>query len=555
MKRSLTVVLVAMLVLTALPAIFPTANPVAAAVSLPQQRANALSPGMNLPWWFWFSGPAWDTIGTRYSRAELQGYYDAGIRGVRIPTDYYLMVASDGSTQLNATNIAKLDAAIAMCLDIGFNLIVDIHNAVPDWGGTDLSDRIENEPTFRTAFVGFWSNYAAHLSQYSADRLVLEPLNEPIFYDSQTLWTNTVAPALVASIRSQAPNHTILLSGPQWSSPLQLHTFDPATIGDSNVIFNIHFYEPFVFTHQGADWVNSPAIASMRKVPYPSSPERVAAILDQQTNQAAKDELIQYGDERWGPANIAEILDVGIDWARANNVAVLVSEFGVLRTWSDPIDRATWYRDVRVHLESKGVPWMIWSDLTGFGFDFETGSFETNVLIALGLLPGAIGSTKLTVSQTIVIPGQRITAMLSGFTPATNLQFTLSGVAIGTGQVRSDGTAQVGLRIPNLSGGARSLKVFASDGLKASRGVTITPVVRIDPASGKTGDRIRTRLYGFGKNQAVTVSIRQASTQFRLVHVYTDYNGVLGVWVTVPETFQTGPTTVLARASGVLVTV
>ncbi len=241
---------------------------------------------------------------------------------------------------------------------------------------SDISNRIQNDVSFRNTFVSFWGNYADHLSQYPASRMVLEPLNEPIFTSNKTLWTQTIAPDLVESIRAGAPDHTILLSGPQWSSPLELDTFDPDLIGDDNVIYNIHFYEPFFFTHQGATWVGSAEIESMRGVPYPSTPERVAAILPQQTNQNARDWLVGYGEERWGPDDLARILNEGIDWAEANNVPVMVTEFGVLRTYSDPVDRARWYRDVRLHLEDRDVPWMIWSDLGGFGFDFETGQFE-----------------------------------------------------------------------------------------------------------------------------------------------------------------------------------
>lgn len=551
MGRVRTILFVALLVLGPLVSLSRgQPSPVSAALSTAQQRANALSHGMNLPWWFWFSGPAWDTIGTRYTRAELQGYYDAGIRGVRIPTDYYLMASSNGASSLNSTNIAKLDAAIQMCLDIGFNIIVNVHNAVPEWDGTDISDRIQSNTTFRATFVAFWENYADHLSQFSADRLVLEPLNEPIFTSNPTFWTNTIAPDLVDAIRDNAPNHTILLSGPEWSNSLQLHNFDPSVVGDTNVIYNIHFYEPFFFTHQGADWVNSTEIQSMRHVPYPSSPERVAAILPEQTNANAKDWLVGYGEERWGPDKLAQDLDAGIDWARANNVAVMVTEFGVLRTWSDPVDRAHWYRDVRLHLEDRDVPWMIWSDLNGFGFDFETGSYETRILIALGLLPGSIEKATLSTSLATVSPGQRLTASAAGFTPGTSLWFTFGGKPIGSPvSVRSDGTTSISLRIPEVVGGSRALKVFASDGIKASRTLMIKSAIRLDTYSGATGSSVRVRLYGYQARQPVTISIRQSSTQVRLVRVVVDATGTYGVTVTIPSSFVAGQATVLARSA------
>jgi hypothetical protein len=359
----------------------------------------------------------------------------------------------------------------------------------------------------------------------------------------------------VDTIRENAPNHTILLSGPQWSNPGQLHFFDPATIDDTNVIYNMHFYEPFYFTHQGADWVGSQEIEDMRHVPYPSTPERISAILDDQSNPASRPLLVQYGNERWGPDKLAQVLDAGIDWARANDVAVMVTEFGVLRTWSDPIDRARWYRDVRLHLESEGVPWMIWSDLNGFGFDFETGSYETRILIALGLLSGSVEKPAIAATRTVV-PGERLAVTLSGFTPGTRLNLTLGGQPIGTTiTTRNDGTAATSLRIPNVIGGSRALKAFATDGLKASLTLLIGPVIRLDSATAKTGENVRVRLYGYGKNQAVTISIRQGTSQLRLIRVLVDATGTRGVTVTIPRSLKTGSASILARSSDSLKTV
>ena len=41
------------------------------------------------------------------------------------------------------------------------------------------------------------------------------------------------------------------------------------------MIYTFHDYEPFPFTHQGATWTD-PAVAPLRDVPYPSTPENVA---------------------------------------------------------------------------------------------------------------------------------------------------------------------------------------------------------------------------------------------------------------------------------------
>lgn len=43
---------------------------------------------------------------------------------------------------------------------------------------------------------------------------------------------------------------------------------------DKNLIYTYHFYEPFLFTHQGANWTDK-ITASLKDIPFPYNKDRM----------------------------------------------------------------------------------------------------------------------------------------------------------------------------------------------------------------------------------------------------------------------------------------
>ena len=67
------------------------------------------------------------------------------------------------------------------------------------------------------------------------------------------LW-NALATETIAAIRKLASNKNIVIGGTLWNS---VHTVSHIKVLlDENIVYNFHFYEPFLFTHQGAAWTN-----------------------------------------------------------------------------------------------------------------------------------------------------------------------------------------------------------------------------------------------------------------------------------------------------------
>ena len=102
--------------------------------------------------------------------------------------------------------------------------------------------------------------------------MFLEILNEPEFTDRYR-WLG-VQMKLAAAIRQGAPAHTIIAAGARWSDDDELIFQEP--LHDPNVIYNFHFYQPHIFTHQGATW-SAYYWHWLRGVRYPSARSRQSA--------------------------------------------------------------------------------------------------------------------------------------------------------------------------------------------------------------------------------------------------------------------------------------
>jgi hypothetical protein len=98
----------------------------------------------------------------------------------------------------------------------------------------------------------------------------------------------------------------------------------------------------------------------------PSNPENVSKVIDTIQNQAARDNLLRYGEDRWNAARIDREISSAAAWAARNHVPLTCNEFGAYRNFAPPADRAAWIRDMRTALERYGIGWTMWDYAGGF---------------------------------------------------------------------------------------------------------------------------------------------------------------------------------------------
>ena len=273
--------------------------------------------------------------------------------------------------------VKMLDQVVAKALAEQLAVIIDIHP------NDQFKHELSSDSNAVEKFRLLWGRLAAHFAGSNPEMVFFEVLNEPEERDPYR-WAG-VEQRLLEEIRRQAPKHTIIVAGGRYSDigdMVMLPQFN-----DGNVIVNFHYYEPHLFTHQGASW-GVPFWIDVKDVPYPLTPDSARKPISEQSDWTAKWQLTEAGLEHWDVARINEEMRFAADWAKAHNVPLTCNEFGVYRNFSDPAARARWITDVRTALEQNHIGWTMWDYRGGFAVVNKqdgTTKPDDQVLHALGL--------------------------------------------------------------------------------------------------------------------------------------------------------------------------
>ena len=325
-----------------------------------QRHAQHLRHGINLSEWF---AQVYDQKG--YTKEHFETWNTAqdialikamGFDHVRLSVNPQPMFQRGQADRIPAEYLGYLDSAVQMILDRGLAVIIDVH---PD---SDFKQKLVTDDSFVEQFEDYWRQLARHYSSTNPEFVTFEILNEPEFHDRYR-WQGVQA-KLAMAIREGAPQHTIIVAGAAWSSENELLFFDP--LRDSNIIYNFHFYDPHIFTHQGATWSTN-YVHHLKELPYPSTPENVqqaAALIPDAVNRL---QAIHYGLDQWNASRVDGEIGQVAAWGKRWNVPVICNEFGVFRKAANPQDRAAWISDVRTTLEKYSIGWTMWDYSGGFG--------------------------------------------------------------------------------------------------------------------------------------------------------------------------------------------
>jgi endoglucanase len=349
--------------------------------SIAFQRAQHLQHGINTAMWFAqandYSAERLETFTTEKDIALIEA---VGFDHCRLSIDAGPLEAWQRAGS-ETPFMNELDKAVRMMLAHHLSVIIDIHPS------SEYKAELFQGSAGVGRFVSLWRTLAAHFAPMDADHVFFEIMNEPEQNDVYR-WQG-IQSAVVDAIRQVAPGNTIIAGGGHWSGLGDLMTLEP--LADANVIYTFHDYEPMAFTHQGATWANQ-EVWPERAIPYPSSPEAIAAKLSEEPNLAGQLFLDTYGEDRWDAARVENTIAFAARWSEMHHVPVYCGEFGVFRTYSPPAARAQWLHDMRVAFAKNHIGWAMWDYQTDFGVVTKANGVTTPdvpVLEALGLGKGS----------------------------------------------------------------------------------------------------------------------------------------------------------------------
>lgn len=316
------------------------------------------SKGVNLTGWLQASSPKKIQF-RKFSKTDFENIKNLGCDVIRLPVNLHAMTDSTSAYIIDPLLFSFLDSAVNWAESLQLYLIIDNHSFDPV---------LPTSPQIGEILVKVWPQIAQRYKERS-NYILYEVLNEPHGL-TNSVWGEIQRQA-IASIRAVDAKHTIVVGPSGYNSYNDLAQMP--YYSDTNLLYTFHFYDPFVFTHQGADW-GTPSLASLAGVPFPynaiTMPACPADLLGTWVEQA----LSQYPSQ--GNVNyVHSLINIAENFRTSRNVNIFCGEFGVLMHNSDTAHRAYWYGEVKNYLESKNIPWTTWDYKGSFGL-FEKGSYE-----------------------------------------------------------------------------------------------------------------------------------------------------------------------------------
>jgi endoglucanase len=201
-----------------------------------------------------------------------------------------------------------------------------------------------------------------------SDYILYEILNEP--HGLTTAIWGAMQKTVIDAIRTVDTKHTIVVGASGYNTYNEMK--DIPVYDDPNLIYTFHFYDPFMFTHQGASWTSG--MESLSGVPYPYNAATMPACPPAQIGTWIESALKDYATTG-NDASVKKLIDIAIAFRDQRKVRIFCGEFGVYNLNSSNIDRVYWYDMVRKYLEANQISWTSWDYQNAFGL-FVKGSNE-----------------------------------------------------------------------------------------------------------------------------------------------------------------------------------
>ena len=268
---------------------------------------------------------------------------EAGFDTVRIPIRWSAHAEDDPPYKIDDEFFMRVDWVVNKSLEQGLITIINIHH---------YEEIMQDPAGHKKRFLAFWSQISEHYKDYP-ENLYFELLNEPHGRLTGKVWNEILAEA-IRIIRATNPSRKIIVGPANWNG---INGLDSLIIPENNenIIVTFHFYTPFEFTHQGAEWI------------HPSPP--------------VGKKWIGTDAER---SQITSLLDTAVKWSKEHgNIPLFLGEFGAYCK-ADMDSRVRWTYLVAREAERRGIPWCYWEFCAGFGaYDPKEREWREPLLYAL----------------------------------------------------------------------------------------------------------------------------------------------------------------------------
>jgi endoglucanase len=250
----------------------------------------------------------------------------AGFNSVRIPINWEAHAKKSAPYTIDWRFFDRVDQVVDWALKQDLVVILDFHN---------YPELMANPQAHQERYLALWQQIAGYYKNYPST-VLFELLNEPNDKMDTTQW-NTISSQALTLVRQTNPNRNVIIGGVSSNAYDQLQNLALPS-KDRHIIITFHYYNPFEFTHQGADWV-----------------EGMDKFLGQ-TWEASDAEK----------SAISSQFNLVSAWSLLQNRPVLLGEFGAYSK-ADMDSRVRWTSFVAREAEKRGFAWTYWEFGSKFG--------------------------------------------------------------------------------------------------------------------------------------------------------------------------------------------
>ncbi|MDR0457043.1 MAG: glycoside hydrolase family 5 protein [Treponema sp.] len=314
---------------------------------------------------------------TKYVEQDFAHVKSLGADVIRLPVAMHNYTFGAPDYTMDSSLLKFLDSAVDWAEKYQLYIIIDNHSFHP----------VEpTDPHIDKILLKVWAQIAERYNN-RGDYVLYEVLNEPHGISDQR-W-GEIQRMAIETIRQIDSRHTIIVGGTDYNSIGKLASIPEYS--EQNLVYTFHFYDPHLFTHQGATW-GSPSLASLKGIPFPADGRQIPAIPDDLKGTWVEKSLKNYEHDAAVQALCAS-LDKAAAFSKSRNVPVFCGEFGVFMIQSPPDDRVKWYETVTGMLNQRNIAWASWDYFGGFGIhktirdkNFNT-DLNIDIVRALGFTP------------------------------------------------------------------------------------------------------------------------------------------------------------------------
>ena len=286
---------------------------------------------------------------------DIEDIAALGFDHVRIPVDYVLFEEEDGTRKEDG--FYYLEQCRKWCEKQGLNLLIDLHECY-GYSFDPLKKDMDREKFFydeklQQRFLSLWRRIAERFQAYPG-QVAFEPLNEVVLEEVADAW-NKVASAWIRMMREICPDSILIVGGVRYSSVISVPELQLPM--DDKVVYNFHCYEPIIFTHQGAYWVEN--MPEDFRIGYPLSLEEYRKA-DEGLSSDLAGAIYQEGISQIGEDFFEDIFAPAIAKAAADNACLYCGEYGVIDL-ADPEDRLRWMQDIHNVFHRHGIGYALWN--------------------------------------------------------------------------------------------------------------------------------------------------------------------------------------------------